>query len=272
MLADRGVIASPFAFRLAARVAHSQGALRAGEYAFPARVSVSGVLDTLISGAVVMRRLTVVEGWTVAQALASLDNVPGLEGPVPIGIEEGLILPETYFYTWGETRVAVVARMRAAMNRMLADAWADRASGLPLDSAREALILASIVERETAIDDERPRVAAVFENRLRKAMRLQSDPTVIYGLSDGLGIIDRPLTRADLAADHLFNTYVIDGLPPGPICLPGAKSIQAVLHPADTDDLYFVADGSGGHVFSKTLDAHNRHVREWHAREKANKR
>ena len=149
------------------------------------------------------------------------------------------------------------------MRQALDSAWAARAPGLPLKTKEEALVLASIVERETALTSERPRVAAVFENRLRRNMRLQSDPTVIYGLSEHWGVLDRPLVHDDLAAAHPWNTYVIDGLPPTPIANPGKASIEAVLHPAATNDLYFVADGSGGHVFAPTLDQHNANVAKW---------
>jgi UPF0755 protein len=153
--------------------------------------------------------------------------------------------------------------MQHAMRETLDRLWESRAPNLPFDTREEALVLASIVERETAIPSERPRVAAVFVNRLRKGMRLQSDPTVIYGLSDGLGTLDRPLLRVDLQKDHPYNTYTRDGLPPAPICNPGRDSLRAVLNPISSDEYYFVADGSGGHAFARTLDEHNANVRRW---------
>ena len=176
--------------------------------------------------------------------------------------EEGAILPETYAYQWGDDRGALLRRAQAAMGQALAAIWAERADGLPMTSPREALVLASIVERETALPEERPRIAAVFLNRLKRGMPLQSDPTVAYAAAAGEPL-DRPLSKADLDRDHPFNTYRIRGLPPGPIGSPGRESLRAVTHPAAGDDLYFVADGSGGHAFAKTLDEHNRNVARW---------
>jgi UPF0755 protein len=175
---------------------------------------------------------------------------------------EGGVLPETYAYQWGEDRAALLRRAEAAMARALAEEWAGRAADLPLASPREALVLASIVERETGLPEERPRVAAVFLNRLRRGMPLQSDPTVAYAAAEG-GVLDRPLTRADLDRDHPFNTYRTRGLPPAPIAAPGVASLRAVTRPAPTEDLYFVADGSGGHAFARTLEEHNRNVARW---------
>jgi UPF0755 protein len=208
----------------------------------------------------------------VKQALAAIAAAPALAGDPPAGIDEGALLPETYSYILGDTRAHLVARMKAAMDRLLAEAWAARAEDLPFKTPTDALILASIVERETGVASERPRVAAVFVNRLRLGMKLQSDPTVIYGLSDGQGVLDRGLTRRDLEAEHPFNTYVIAGLPPAPIALPGADAIRATLDPADTRDLYFVADGTGGHVFARSLEEHNRNVAKWRAFERAQKK
>ncbi len=266
-----GVIGDPRLFRVGVRLMGMQGALRAGEYVFPAGVSAKGAMDILATGAVVQHLLTVPEGWTVKQALAALAQAPDLTGEAPQGLPEGAFLPETHAYVLGESRAALARRMTAARDRVLADAWANRAADLPLKSPEEALILASVVERETALAAERPHVAAVFINRLRLGMRLQSDPTVVYGLSDGAGVLPRPLTRRDLESDTPFNTYVIAGLPPSPICLPGREAIRAVLDPAASSDLYFVADGSGGHVFSRSLAEHNRNVAKWRAVEKAAK-
>ncbi|MGE4527726.1 MAG: endolytic transglycosylase MltG [Rhodospirillaceae bacterium] len=272
MLAEAGTIDDPRLFRIGVRLSGRQAALRAGEYAFPPGVSMQGILDMLAAGAVVQRRLTIPEGLTVKQALALIAAAPGLEGAVPETLPEGSLLPETHAYTLGESRAALLKRMAAAMDRALASAWEGRAPDLPLRSPEEALILASIVERETGVPGERPQVAAVFLNRLKLGMRLQSDPTVIYGLSAGAGTLERGLTRGDLDSETPFNTYVIDRLPPTPICLPGAAALAAVTHPADTTDLYFVADGSGGHVFSKTLAEHTRNVAKWRAIQKAAKK
>lgn len=269
LLHDAGVIADPLVFRFGVRISGAQAGLKAGEYAFPAAASAEDAMTVLLSGKVVQHQFTIPEGWTVKQALGALAAAPALAGDAPTGIDEGALLPETYSYVLGDTRAQLVARMKAAMDRLLADAWEKRAENLPFKSPKEALILASVVERETGIASERPRVAAVFVNRLRLGMKLQSDPTVIYGLSEGLGVLDRGLTRRDLEAEHPYNTYVIAGLPPSPIALPGAEAIRATLDPADTRDLYFVADGSGGHVFAKSLEEHNRNVLKWRAIERA---
>lgn len=258
-LAEAGVIDNARVFLAAAWVTSEAGPLRAGEYAFPARASLRTVLETLRSGRTVQRRLTVPEGLTVAQILALLEQAEGLTGSVAPP-PEGSLLPETWSYSWGDTRESLVRRMREAMDQALAEAWAQRAEDLPLASPREALILASIIERETGVAEERGKVAGVFVNRLRRGMPLQSDPTVIYAVTDGAGVLDRPLSRADLATDHPHNTYRNRGLPPTPIASPGRASILAAVRPAETDALYFVADGRGGHVFSRTLEEHNRAV------------
>ncbi len=268
ILHDGGVIDDPRLFRVGVRLMGMQGRLRAGEYAFPVAASAARAMEILASGAVVQHRLTIPEGWTVKQALALIAEAPALEGAPPETLDEGALLPETYAYTLGEDRDVLVRRMAAAQARVLAEGWDARAAGLPLKSPTEALVLASVVERETAVPEERAHVVAVFVNRLRLGMRLQSDPTVVYGLSDGMGTLPRPLTRRDLEAEHPFNTYVIAGLPPAPICLPGKRAIQAALNPAESKDLYFVADGNGGHVFARTLDEHNRNVAKWRAVEK----
>lgn len=270
MLADAGAISDPLVFRVAARLTEAR--LKAGEYAFPPGASMAEAMAILGSGKVVQHFLTIPEGWTAKQALAAVAAAPALEGDTPETVPEGSLLPETYAYVRGDTRAQLVARMRGAMDKALADAWAARADGLPLKSPEEALALASIVERETGVAEERPRVAAVFVNRLRLGMKLQSDPTVIYGLSDGAGVLDRGLTRKDLETAHPYNTYEIAGLPPGPIALPGRAALQATLAPADTRDLYFVADGSGGHVFARSLEEHNRNVAKWRAVERARTR
>ena len=263
-LANAAVVARALPFRLAAFLTQGGGALRAGEFAFPAHASLRTVLLVLRTAHPVQHRVTIPEGLTAKQVAAVLDRADALTGDPPIPAE-GSVLPETYAYEYGASRESVLDRARAALDRALRDEWAARAPDLPLASAREALILASIVERETARPDERPHVAAVFLNRLRLGMKLQSDPTVIYGASGGAGSLDRPLSRADLDRDDPFNTYRIRGLPPAPICSPGLASLHAVMEPAATDDLYFVADGSGGHVFSRTLEEHGRNVARWRA-------
>ncbi len=262
-LAAEGVIGDDALFVVVARALGRGAALKAGEYRFAAGVSMRAVLETLVRGKTVVHRLTVPEGLTSAQVVDLLRARPELSGTIDAVPPEGSLLPETYHFSRGEDRAALLSRMQRAMSDALAGLWPQRAADLPLSGPEEAVILASIVERETAVPAERPRVAAVFINRLRRGMRLQSDPTVIYGLSGGDGLIDRRLTRADLRADHPFNTYVHGGLPPAPISNPGRAAIAAVLAPVDTDELYFVADGNGGHAFARTLDEHNRNVRRW---------
>ena len=262
-LAAAGVLPDPLVFRVAAWLLGRDKSLRAGEYLFAARISPRQAVALLQSGKTVVRRLTVAEGLTTAQVLAQLNRTEGLEGDLRSSPGEGTLLPETYHFSYGERRDAMVTRMRAAMDETLARLWDSRAPGLPLKSPREALILASIVEKETALPEERSRIAAVFLNRLGKGMRLQSDPTVAYALTGGLGPLDRPLSRADLKTPSPFNTYLIDGLPPGPVCNPGRAAMAAVLNPVATEDFYFVADGTGGHVFARTLGEHNRNVVRW---------
>jgi UPF0755 protein len=260
-LAERGVIADARAFALAAYATQGAGAVRAGEFAFPANASLREVLSVLRTARPVQRFLTIPEGLQAVQIVALLGRTEGLAGEVP-PIAEGALLPETYAFQFGDTREGLVRRAREAMGRALAEEWAGRAPNLPLASPREALVLASIVERETALAAERPRVAGVFVNRLRRGMMLQSDPTVAYAAADG-GVLERALTRADLEREHPFNTYRIRGLPPGPIASPGLAAIRATLRPEAHEFLFFVADGTGGHAFSRTLEEHNRAVARW---------
>lgn len=255
-----GVLAEPYSFQFGVRFDESAGRLRPGEYAFPAAISPREVAAMMAAGRTVVRRLTLPEGLTTAQMLALVRTAEGLEGDIGDAPGEGELLPETFFYSWGDSRRQMVARARRAMGDLVAELWARRAPDLPLRTPAEAVILASIVEKETAIAEERPQVAAVFLNRLRRGMRLQADPTVIYGLTAGAGPLDRPLSRIDLETAHRWNTYVIAGLPPTPIANPGRASLQATLQPAASEDLYFVADGSGRHLFARTLAEHNRNV------------
>lgn len=261
VLAEGGVIRDPRLFALAAWMSSGQGALMAAEFVFPAGSSLAEVLAILRQGRPVQRRFTIAEGLTARQIATLLERAEGLAGDVP-AIAEGAVLPETYVFAWGDSRAALVRRAEAAMARVLAEAWAERTPNLPFAAPREALILASIVERETGRAEERARVAGVFVNRLRRGMMLQSDPTVVYAASDG-GPFERAITRADLDRNHPFNTYRIRGLPPGPIASPGRDALVATLRPEAHDFLFFVADGTGGHAFARTLDEHNRNVARW---------
>jgi len=263
-LVEAGVIDSPLAFRIAAFLSGSGGPLRSGEYVFPEHANLLATLTILRSAKPVQHKLTIPEGLTAAQIAQLLDRAAAMEGDTPVPAE-GEMLPETYSYTYGTQRGAMVERARAAMDKALSQVWAARAANLPLATPQELLTLASIVERETSRPEERAHVAAVFLNRLRHGMKLQSDPTVAYAASGGMTTNDRGLTRADLEAPNPYNTYVIPGLPPGPIVSPGLAALQAVAKPLATDDLYFVADGEGGHVFARTLDEHNHNVVHWRA-------
>ena len=262
-LEGAGVISDATVFRLGARLTGRDRAIRAGEFSFPAAISMEDAISLLISGATVKRRLTIAEGLTTAEVLALVSSADGLAGDVPPSPGEGTLLPETYFFSHGDDRAVLVERMRRAMQESLAELWPRRAPGITVKTPEEALVLASIIEKETAIDTERARVSAVFHNRLKKRMRLQSDPTVVYAIAAGAGPLDRKLTRRDLAVDSPYNTYRVRGLPPGPITNPGRASIAAALAPAADDALYFVADGTGGHVFARTLAEHNRNVARW---------
>jgi UPF0755 protein len=243
--------------------------LRAGEFEIEARSSIMEVADTLRDADPLLRFVTVPEGRTVSQALAIVSEAPVLEGEITLEPEEGDLLPETYAYERGESRDAVVRRMMVAHDELLEELWPRRAEDLPFDTVEDAVILASIVEKETAVAEERPRVAAVFVNRLRRGMRLQSDPTIIYGITGGEAL-GRGIRRSELDnTENPYNTYRINGLPPTPIANPGRASIAAVLNPAQTDDLYFVADGTGGHVFASSLREHNANVARWRQIERA---
>lgn len=267
-LAEAGVIRSPTAFRVAAQLTGADRGLRAGEYRIESRASLAEVIDTLRSGEVVRHFVTIPEGWSVAQAIDILNAEAVLTGEVSEVPAEGSLMPDTYEVTRGETRDSVIARMQAAQVALMEELWPTRALGLPFSTPEEAVILASIVEKETGIAEERPRVAAVFVNRLRLGMRMESDPTVVYGVSGGRPL-GRGLRRSELDRATPYNTYQIAGLPPTPIANPGRAAIEAVLNPPRTQDLFFVADGTGGHIFAPSYEQHLANVARWRAIERA---
>ena len=261
-LADQGAIERPQVFQIGVRVLGKTALLKAGEYAIPARATMREIMEILIAGKSIQHKVTVAEGLTSEMAYDIVRNAPDLKGaagPVP---PEGSLLPETYLFQRGETRANIIAKMQKARADLVDRLWETRAAELPIKTKEEALVLASIVEKETGIPSERPHIAAVFINRLRIGMKLESDPTIIYGITKGYPI-GRRLKASEVHAVTPYNTYVIVGLPPQPICNPGKDSIAAVLNPAVTKDLYFVANGTGGHVFSETIEEQTKNVIAW---------
>ncbi len=262
-LAAARVIDHPWLLRIALRLSGRDRRLRAGEYRFTPGMTPAEVVERIERGLVLLHRLTIPEGLTVAQVYARIAAAEFLAGELPKRPPEGSLLPETYLFPRDAPRRVVVAEMKAAMAKTLAAAWRARDPALPLAGPEELLILASIVEKETSREDEYPLIAAVFVNRLRRGMPLQADPTVIYALTRGEGPLGRRLTRRDLEIDSPYNTYRHPGLPPTPIANPGKAALFATADPADVDHLYFVADGTGGHRFARTLEEHIRNVRNW---------
>lgn len=260
-LEQGGAIGSASVFAAAAQITGAARELKAGEYEFPSRASIADVLDKVRHGRIVRHFVTIPEGMTSEMAVEVLMANPVLQGSAPVP-PEGAILPETYDVERGEDRADVLQRMTDARDRQLADLWTKRQAGLPVTTPEEAIILASVVEKETALASERPRIAAVFVNRLRQGIRLESDPTIIYGLTRGRPL-GRGLRQSELDRPNAWNTYQINGLPPTPIANPGRASLAAVLDPPRTQELFFVADGTGGHVFAKTYDEHLRNVARW---------
>ncbi|GGE97944.1 endolytic transglycosylase MltG [Stappia taiwanensis] len=264
-LENQGVIDNAQIFWAGVLAYKNAQKLKAGEYAFTAGSSMRQVMEDLVEGKAVYHTVTVPEGWTSAQIVARVREHPVLTGTLDKIPPEGSLLPETYTFTRGTSRAQIIKQMMEAQKNALASIWERRNKDIPLESPEELVILASIVEKETARSDERTRVAGVFINRLRKSMRLQSDPTILYGLHGGSAWQqDRSaITRSDLDARNPYNTYQIDGLPPGPIGNPGRAAMEAVANPSRTKDLYFVADGTGGHVFAETYEQHRRNVANW---------
>lgn len=267
-----GLVSSSLVFRLALRVQGAAGSLKAGEYLIPAQASMDEIAAILAEGKSIQHKLTIAEGLTSWEVMRLVETDPVLVGDMPETPPEGALLPETYLFTRGTTRADIVGRMMAAHDEVLDRLWQERATDLPFDTKEEAVTLASIVEKETGIASERPRVAAVFVNRLRKGMRLQSDPTIIYGITKGQGPLGRPIRRSEIDRKTAYNTYQIDGLPPAPIANPGEASLAAVLNPPETKEYYFVADGTGGHAFAETHAGHMRNVAKWRRIERTRSR
>lgn len=262
-LEKAGAIPSAQRFKLFARVFGPDTPIKAGEYRIPAHLSQSDILKMLQGGRTLQRFVTIPEGLPSVFVQQRLMEADGLTGEVGVPIE-GTVLPDSYSFQRGDTRASVLARMQRAMLKYLAAAWEQRKPGIAVSSPREALILASIVEKETGKSSERRMVAAVYSNRLKQGMMLQADPTIIYPITKGRPL-GRRILRSEVQAVNAYNTYAMTGLPAGPICNPGRASIDAVLDPAQSSALYFVADGTGGHAFADTLDQHNANVQKWYA-------
>ncbi len=264
ILQQAGVIAHPFVFRMSAWWTHKDGPIRAGEFLLPAHASIRDILATLRFAPPVQHRVTIPEGLTGQQIANIVNAVPAATGTVAAP-PNGSVLPQTYDYTYHTPRPVILHRAQAAMTAALDAAWRQRDKRVILTSAWQALVLASIVQEETPVAAELPQIAAVYENRLAMGMRLQADPTVIFAASAGKNAGGLPVTRADLANPSPFNTYVHAGLPPGPICAPGIAAIDAVLHPTATNALYFVATGTGGHVFTNDFVTQLENIQKYRA-------
>lgn len=262
-LKKSGVIGSELLFCIATRLNSADKNLKAGEYQFMPKVSVLQVMEKIARGEVYYRKITIPEGLTVGQIMYMISNYPGLSGEISLEVKEGELLPETYSFELDAPRDSILMQAKNAMDKIKQVIWENRAEGLPYKNINEMMTMASIIEKETAIPEERAVVASVFINRLNKRMRLQTDPSVIYALTEGEFELNRALRKNDLNIDSPYNTYRNYGLPPTPICNPGVEAMEAAAHPEKTDFLYFVADGNGGHNFAKSLKEHNRNVRKW---------
>jgi UPF0755 protein len=260
VLSREGVIDQPWVFVGGVLVLKAREDLKAGEYQFKAHASLRDVVATIVEGKVVPHQISIPEGLTSEQIVARLMDDDVLIGNIKEVPREGTLLPDTYNFTRGVTREQMIQRMQQAQQRLVKEIWDRHLPDLPLKTPDQLVILASIVEKETGKPEERTRVAAVFVNRLKQKMKLQSDPTIIYGLVGGKGTLGRPIMKSEIEQQTPYNTYQIEGLPPGPICNPGRASLEAAANPARTRELYFVADGTGGHVFSETYEQHQRNV------------
>lgn len=262
-LEESNIIDNQYVFRFGAIALDQNKGLKRGEYLLPANASMQQILDTLVNGRPIQYDVTIPEGFTSWQIVERLRAHEYLTGEITELPPEGSMLPNTYIFERGTDRNVIIKEMIEAHDKAVEEIWATRNENLPISTIEEFVTLASIVEKETGVAAERPMVAGVFVNRLNKGMRLQSDPTIIYGITKGEGVLGRGLKRSEIDAKTDYNTYQIDGLPPGPIANPGVESLRAVANPAETDALYFVADGSGGHAFAKSYDEHQKNVAAW---------
>jgi UPF0755 protein len=262
-LEQQGLIENEFVFRFATLMQKKSTNIKAGEFRIPAGSSMAAILHEITEGNPIVYQVTIPEGFTSWQVVERLKAAEHLVGEIEALPPEGSLLPNTYAYERGDTRQSILEAMAGEHETELAKIWANRAEDLPIETPQELTVLASIIEKETAVAEERPRVAAVFVNRLKAGMRLQSDPTIIYGITQGQGPLGRGLRKSEIEAETPYNTYVINGLPPGPIANPGVESLRAAANPAETKDLYFVADGTGGHAFAENYEDHQRNVAEW---------
>ncbi len=263
-LVQKGVLSYPWFFLAAQYLHYPKKKLKAGEYLISKTASPWAIINQMSEGRTVIRKLTIPEGLMVSQIVSILENTDSLSGEITSIPPEGTLLPETYSYSYGDDRQKLLSNMQRAMTNLMNELWPQKVSKNPHTATpHHALVLASIVEKETKLPTERRRVASVFLNRLKIGMRLQADPTVIYAITEGKHVLERGLTKKDLQIESPFNTYTVTGLPPSPIACPGRAAIEAVLNPETTKDLYFVADGTGGHVFSSNLKDHNQRVTTW---------
>ncbi len=262
-LKKHNLIKSSFLFEIFLRIKGDGNKLQAGEYQFHKNIKTDEIIEKMVSGEVLLHPILIIEGLTSKQIMKELNTYEELEGDIPEFISEGSLLPETYFVPRGQKKVKLIAKMRQNHQILIDKLWEERSDKLPYKSKKDAIIIASLIERETSKSSEKSRVAAVFINRLRKNMRLQSDPTVIYGIYKEKDILIKNLSKEDLIYPTEFNTYLINGLPPTPICHPGKESLIAAFNPLKTKDLYFVADGTGGHIFSKTYKEHQINHQNW---------
>jgi UPF0755 protein len=267
VLTQQGIVDQPYVFIGGVLVLKAREDLKAGEYQFKAHASLRDVVATMVEGRVIEHQVSIPEGLTSEQIVARLQDDDVLTGDIKEVPREGTLLPNTYDFTRGVTREQMIQRMQTSQQRIVREIWDHRSPDLPLKTPDQLVILASVIEKETGKPDERTRVAAVFVNRLKQKMRLQSDPTIIYGLVGGKGTLGRPIMKSEIEQPTPYNTYVITGLPPGPITNPGRASLEAAANPARTRELYFVADGTGGHAFAETYEQHQKNVARLRAME-----